>query len=405
MAPLGTPRQDHLVEADRHREPSNPAECAPQARTLGIYLHIPFCRRRCHYCSFNTGPYDPTAMERFLIALEREIDLVGAAPWAPTVRVGTLFFGGGTPSLLEAEELARILNRVRKQFVLDEDAEITVECNPESVSRDKLEGYRLAGVNRVSLGVQSLDDALLRRLGRLHSAAEAHRAIEDARAAGIWNVNVDLIYGFPGLDLLTWERSVRGALAWEPEHLSAYALTLDEGSRRASQGVRDLPTEDAVTEQYWSLATSAREAGYTHYEISNYCRSGFRSRHNQAYWRREEYLGLGPGACGFLGEVRYGNVKPVERYCWRLETGAFPVGQADQLSPEQQLGEQLILGLRLEEGVPVPWLEARVAERPARLRQLLDSWQALKLLVVEAGRARLTEAGFLLSDALFVEFL
>ncbi|MFQ5520496.1 MAG: radical SAM family heme chaperone HemW [Candidatus Methylomirabilia bacterium] len=405
MAPLGTPGQDHLVGVDRHREPSNPGEWAPHTRTLGLYLHIPFCRQRCHYCSFNTGPYDPTAMDRLLMALEREIDLAGAAPWAPTVRVGTLFFGGGTPSLLEADELARILNRVRKHFIVAEDAEITVECNPESVSREKLEGYRLAGVNRVSLGVQSLDDAILCRLGRLHSAGEAHRAAGAARAAGISNLSVDLVYGLPGLDLPTWEATVQGALAWEPEHLSAYALTLDEGSRWAAQGVANLPTAETVTEQYWSLATCAREAGYAHYEISNYCRPGFRSRHNQVYWRGEEYLGLGPGACGFLGGVRYGNVKPVERYCRSLETGVFPIGQAEQLSPEQRQGERLILGLRLEEGVPLPWVEARVGERPVRLRNLLDSWQALKLLVVEGSRVRLTEAGFLLSDSLFVELL
>ncbi|MFQ5827696.1 MAG: radical SAM family heme chaperone HemW [Candidatus Methylomirabilia bacterium] len=405
LAALATDRQDHLVVTGGRGAPSSPAEWAPHAQRVGIYLHIPFCHQRCFYCSFNTGLYQPAAMGRFLRALEREIELVGAAPWARDVAVGTVFFGGGTPSLLEADELGGILDRLRKGFTFAEDVEITAECNPESASREKLEGYRLAGVNRVGLGVQSLDDSLLRRLGRLHSSHEAHRAIEAVRAAGIKNLSVDLMYGLPGLELPAWEATVRGVFAWGPEHLSAYALTLDEGSHWASQGAADLPGEEAVTGQYWLLTALARERGYAHYEISNYCRPGSASRHNQVYWKGEEYVGLGPGGCGFLGEVRYGNVKPVERYRAMLEAGEFPIGQAEWLSLRERQGERLILGLRLAEGVPLRWLEARVAEEPTRLGPLVETWKRLGFMAVEAGRVRLTEAGFLLSDSLFVELL
>lgn len=414
MAPLAAPRQNHLVGASAispHLYPL-PFEgrgqgegWRPRTRTLGVYLHIPFCRQRCHYCSFNTGPYRPAAMDRFLSALEREIDLVGQAGWAGAVTVGTVFLGGGTPSLLEPDELAGILDRLRKHFNWAPEVEVTVECNPESLSREKLEGYRLAGVNRISLGVQSLDDALLLRLGRLHSASEAHRAFEAARAAGIRNVNVDLMYGLPGLDLSLWEATLAGVLAWGPEHLSAYALTLDEGSRWASEGVAGLPPEEAVIAQYWLLARMAREAGLEHYEVSNFCRPGFSSRHNQVYWRAEEYLGLGPGAAGFLGDIRYTNVKPIERYCAALEAGELPVGQREQLTTRQQRAERLILGLRLADGVPATWLRARAAEGPPRLAALLDAWERRELLVFQDGRAYLTEAGFLLSDTLFVELL
>ena len=255
---------------------------------LGVYLHIPFCRQRCSYCSFNTGPYRPAAMDRFHSALLDEIDLVGEAAWAGDVTIGTVFFGGGTPSLLEPIELETILDRLRKRFALDPGAEVTVECNPESLTRAKAEGYRLAGVNRLSLGVQSLDDDLLVRLGRLHSSDDARRAFDAARSAGVDNVSLDLMYGLPGQDVARWESTVREVLAWRPEHLSAYALTLDEGSRWAGEGVAGLPGEETVTAQYWALARMAREAGYEHYEISNYARRGFRSRHNQVYWRAEE---------------------------------------------------------------------------------------------------------------------
>jgi len=364
---------------------------------LGVYLHIPFCRQRCSYCSFNTGPYRPAAMDRFHSALLGEIDLVGEAAWAGDVTIGTVFFGGGTPSLLEPIELETILDRLRKRFALDPGAEVTVECNPESLTRAKAEGYRLAGVNRLSLGVQSLDDDLLVRLGRLHSSDDARRAFDAARSAGVDNVSLDLMYGLPGQDVARWESTVRGVLAWRPEHLSAYALTLDEGSRWAGEGVAGLPGEETVTAQYWALARMAREAGYEHYEISNYARRGFRSRHNQVYWRAEEYLALGPGACGFLGDVRYGNVKPVERYCTALEAGGLPLGTHEVLTPAQRKAEKVILGLRLSDGVPLAWLEDA--------RSLVETWASLGLLEVAGDRCRLTEAGFLLSDSLFVHLL
>ncbi len=377
---------------------TGPPDLRPsQTETLGLYLHIPFCRQRCHYCSFNTGPYRPAAMARFLSALLREIDLVGEAEWAGRVGIGTVFFGGGTPSLLEADEMATILSRLEKHFSLEPTAEVTVECNPESLTRDKAEGYRVAGVNRLSLGVQSLEAELLARLGRLHSPEDARRAFDNAREGGVDNLSVDLMYGLPDLDLDRWEETTREILRWRPEHLSAYALTLDEGSRWTSEGVAGLPGEETVTAQYWLLARLAGEAGYEHYEISNYARGGFRSRHNQIYWRGEEYLGLGPGGCGFLGDVRYANVKPIERYCAMLEAGTLPLGTWEVLSPRERRAERRILGLRLSDGVPLAWLED--------VGPHIETWRSLGLLDVVDGRCRLTEAGFLLSDSLFVELL
>jgi oxygen-independent coproporphyrinogen III oxidase len=378
---------------------------APRAGSLGAYLHVPFCTKRCGYCSFNTAPESPGAVARFVPALLREIDLVARAPWAAPIELRSVFLGGGTPSLLPADAMAEILERLRTRFGIEAGAEVTVECNPESVSLERLSGYRRAGVTRISLGVQSLDDRILPALDRLHTAAQAREAFDAARGAGFEDVSVDLIYGLPGLDVATWEETVKGVLGWQPDHLSAYALTLDEGSLWHSTGIAALPHEDTVTAQYARLTRLAEASGFEHYEISNYATPGHRSTHNQIYWRAEEYLGLGPGACGFLGDVRYGNVKSVERYGAMVAAGLPPVGTHETLTARQRLAERLILGLRLGDGVPAAWLEERAALGPARLGSALEAWRERGLLIRRDGRVRLTDAGFLLSDALFIELL
>jgi len=343
-------------------------------------------------------------MRRYVGALRRELGLLAAASWASSVSLATVFFGGGTPSLLSPDDMAGILDEVRGRLALSPSAEITVECNPESVSGDKLAAYRAAGVNRISLGVQSLDDSILPVLGRLHDARGARRAFETVRETGFDNVSVDLMYGLPQQDADTWTRSVSGVLAWQPEHLSAYGLTLDAGSLWAVTGVHGLPGEAAVVEQYWALAGAAQARGFEHYEISNYARPGFRSRHNQIYWHAAEYLACGPGACGFVGDVRYGNVKPVTRYCATLESGALPIDTAERLTERQRVGERLILGLRLVDGVPRAWLDERLAGDVALARRVAV-WCERGLLTERAGRVALTETGFLLSDTLFVELV
>jgi putative oxygen-independent coproporphyrinogen III oxidase len=381
------------------------AEVAPAHSSVGVYVHVPFCTRRCEYCSFNTAPIDDReVVSRYLAALKAEIALLGAAGWARGLTVETIFLGGGTPSLLEVGEMEGVLGALGRAFAVEATAEVTVECNPESVTPAKLAGYRRAGVNRISLGVQSLDDAMLPAIGRLHTAAEARAAFEAARAAGFDNVSVDLIYGLPGLTPESWRSTVDGVLGWRPEHVSAYGLTLDPGSVWGSSGVHGLPGEDAVIGHYWTMAERARAQDYEHYEISNYARAGARSRHNQIYWRRREYLACGPGAAGFLGDVRHVNVKPVRRYVQLLEDGRLPIDTCERLTPPQALAETLILGLRTGDGVEIERLNARSAGDPA-LERRLAGWRDQGLLIDEGGRARLTESGFLLSDALFVDLL
>jgi putative oxygen-independent coproporphyrinogen III oxidase len=381
------------------------AETSPRRPGLGLYVHVPFCSKRCHYCSFNTAPLEGRAqIRRYVAAVLTEARLLAGASWAAGVELRTIFFGGGTPSLLEPEDLAALLDGVRARFAVAPGAEVTVECNPESVSRDKLAAYRAAGVSRISLGVQSLSDAILPRLGRLHDARGARAAFGAAREAGCDNVSVDLMYGLPDQDPATWQLSVGRVLAWAPEHLSAYGLTLDGGSLWAVTGVAGLPAEDAVVEQYWTLARAAALSGFEHYEISNYARPGFRSRHNQVYWHAAEYLALGPGACGFVGDVRYGNVKPVSRYCAVLEAGSLPIDTSERLTPRQRLGEQLMLGLRLADGVPRAWLDARI-DGDAALAHKVQAWRQAGVMVERGEQVALSEAGFLVSDAVFAELL
>src|SRR2546422_4895474 len=356
---------------------------APRAGTVGAYLHIPFCTQRCGYCSFNTAPDAPGAVARFVPALLGEIDLAAKAPWAAAIRLKSVFVGGGTPSLLPPDSMAAILDRLHARFPIESSAEITVECNPESVSLARLAAYGKAGVTRISLGVQSLDDRILPALDRLHTAAQAREAFDAARAAGFSDVSADLIYGLPGLDVPTWEATVTGVLGWQPDHLSAYALTLDEGSLWHAKGMSAgraagrrgagappsetsenpivLPPEETATAQYRRMTELAAEAGFEHYEVSNYARPGHRSAHNQIYWRAEEYLGFGPGACGFLGEVRYANVKAVDRWAAMIAAGEAPVGSHETLTPRPRMAERLIPGLRLREGGPAQWLQERGA--------------------------------------------
>jgi len=382
------------------------ADAVPAGRELGFYIHVPFCRKRCYYCSFNTAPLeDRASVERYVQSVVIEVGLVGAAPLNQRrPEIATVFLGGGTPSLLEPDELAVILDAIRDGFAVAADVEITVECNPESVTREKLGAYRGAGVNRVSLGVQSLDDTILPVLGRLHDARGARAAFVAAREAGFDNVSVDLMYGLPGLDVGGWRGGLAGVLDWQPDHVSAYGLMLDAGSLWGATGAPPVPAEETTVAQYRGLCDAAGERGFEHYEISNWARPGFRSRHNQIYWRRAEYLAAGPGGCGFVGNVRYGNTKPLARYCALVEERRLPIDTSERLTERQALGERLILGLRTVDGVPATHLVERAAADPALARRV-QTWRERGLLIVEHGRAWLSEEGFLLSDALFVELL
>lgn len=321
---------------------------------LGLYIHIPFCARVCPYCDFNVYARQERLIPAYVEALVREMDLLHER--LGSVAVMTIYFGGGTPSLLPPEAVARLIQAARERFAVEPDAEIDLEANPESAREDNLAGYREAGVNRLSIGVQTLHARGLKVLGRAHKPHVPEQALAAARSAGFTNVNLDFIYGWPGQTLEDWERDLDIALAWQPEHLSLYALTLEPGTpmqRAVERGVLTVPDDDAVAEMAELAEAKLAAAGWLHYEVSNWARCPeLASRHNQIYWKNGRYIGLGAGAHAYLGNTRSSNERLPARYIELVRDGRLPVVFEETIDPRTEMTETMILGLRLlEEGV------------------------------------------------------
>jgi oxygen-independent coproporphyrinogen-3 oxidase len=371
---------------------------------LGIYVHVPFCVAKCGYCDFASVPLAAGALEPYLEALEQEIR---TAPEAGR-RAATVFFGGGTPSLLAGAQLGRALAAVRAAFALAPDAEITIEANPGTLDAAKVAAWRALGVTRVSLGVQSLDDALLARIGRRHTAHEALAALGLLRAAGFGNVGFDLIHGLPGQTAALWRRDLARAIALGPEHLSLYALGVEEGTafhRELRAGRLKLPPEEELAEMLAAAAALAGAAGYERYEISNWARSGCRCRHNLDCWSLGEYRGFGAGAHSFLRRPRprrHANERDPGTYARLMRERGDAIVLREDPGPRQLAGEGAMLGLRTTGGIDE---DAFAAAHGARWDELFPEAAALAAgrgwLEREAGRLRLTPEGMLFSDALF----
>ena len=321
---------------------------------LGLYLHIPFCSAICNYCNFNRGLFDAALKARYVAALEAEIR--GAANRARPDAADTIFFGGGTPSLLEPEDVGALIRACRESFDLRADAEVTLETNPETSTPARLEAFRAAGVTRICFGVQSFRDAELRRLGRLHSAARAQAAVGEARAAGFDNVSLDLMMWLPQQSADDWRESVEALVALGPEHASLYLLELYPNAplkeEMARAGWSLAPDDDAAEMYLWSLAR-LETAGYVQYEISNVARPGRASRHNLKYWTDGEWLGFGCGAHSTRGGVRWKNVAATADYIDRVAAGASPVAERRPGSPRERVEDALFTGLRLTAGVDI----------------------------------------------------
>ena len=334
---------------------------APPAAGFGIYVHVPFCLARCHYCDFVTYTGMEGLHRPYAAALVAEADLALGA-LAPPPTVTSVFIGGGTPTLLPPADLARLLGRLRELAPFAPGAEVTVEANPETVDGRVADGLAAAGVTRVSLGVQSFDERVLAALGRTHGVASVTRAVAALRAAGITNLNLDLIYGCPREDAGSWRRSLERAVAHAPEHLSCYALTIEPATkfgRLVAAGSMAPPGEDLLADRYEAACALLAEAGYRHYEVSNWARGpagpdglpALASRHNLTYWRRHPYLGLGAGAHEHLGETRRWNVPAVPRYLELVRAGTRPVAGEEHLTAEQARLEAVMLRLRTVDGL------------------------------------------------------
>lgn len=385
---------------------------------IGLYLHIPFCTSKCGYCDFNSYAGHDHLIPSYTSTLVRDASLWRAAVGDRTVE--TVFFGGGTPSLSPVDDMARILEGLGATFAIAHDAEVSLEANPGSLSVEYLRGLRGVGFNRLSIGVQSLHDDELRSLDRQHTAADAREAFRAARAAGFDNVNLDFIYGLPEQPMSRWQRTLEEALAMAPEHLSLYALTIEDGTplaRDVARGRVPAPDADAQADQYeWTQDRLAGE-GYEHYEISNWARPGRRCRHNLIYWQNREYLGLGAGAHSFLGGVRFSTVLLPNRYIELVDetVAADAAGEprtmrhvagVEQITSELAMSDTMILGLRLVDGVSRGEFRRRHGvEMDAPYGALIEEFAGYGLLDSTPERVVLTRRGRLLSNELFQRLL
>lgn len=374
--------------------------------TLGLYIHIPFCKSKCLYCDFYSLPRSETMMDRYTAVLckhlsERASHAVGRS-------VDTVYFGGGTPSYLGAQRLTRLLACIKEHFHLERDTEITLEANPESLhDTETVQVLRRAGFNRISLGVQSANDEELRAVGRIHTFEQVRRAVAAIREGGIENLSLDLIYGLPGQTMESWQRTVETVAALAPEHLSCYGLKVEEGTPLyAMQDSLTLADDDQQADMYLWTAKYLAQTGYEHYEISNFARSGHFSRHNMKYWMLEEYMGFGPGAHSDFGGVRYSYVRDLAAYCACVESGSDDlIDQREQITPQERTTEYLMLGLRTARGIDQESFEQRFGLPFAPIEAVLEQFRKSGHAVNENGRWHLTAEGFLLSNAIILAVL
>lgn len=378
---------------------------------LALYLHIPFCVRKCFYCDFNSVADAPLPLEEYTALLEKEMAVRAGALDVPATAT-TLYLGGGTPSLLAPELVARLVEAAVRHFSLADDAEVTLEANPGTVTLESLTGYRAAGVNRLSLGVQSLDDRFLALLGRVHTAAEAGRAVDLARRAGFDNLGIDLIHSLPGQTLEQWQETLARGVALGPEHVSAYGLSIEEGTpfaASAGRGELHLPDEEESASMFETTRDLLTAAGFEGYEIANFARPGRRSRHNQVYWRRGSYLGFGAGAHSFLATGwgrRWHNPPEIMAYRSRIAAGTPDDQDLTLLTEQEARSEFMFLGLRLLEGVSGETFRAAFGVG------FDDLWGteiaglvADGLLERDGERLRLTRPGLLLANRVFAAFV
>jgi oxygen-independent coproporphyrinogen-3 oxidase len=381
------PAPGEAAEGGTRRE--GPSVAARDAARAGLYVHVPFCATRCTYCDFATDTLTRPALERYLASIERECAAREAE--AASVVFTSVFFGGGTPSSLSSRHFRQVWGAIRRHFTIADDAEITLEANPESVRDALLETWRDCGVGRLSMGAQTFDDAELRTLGRIHGAARPEEALRRARVFGFERLSLDLMFGFPGNDAAAWARTLDRALALEPEHLSAYCFIPEPGTplgHAVLEGHVALPAPEAQADQYEQLHAAVEGAGLAAYETSNFCRPGGEARHNLVYWLRRPYLGLGPSAHGLLGGRRYGNRRDLLPWANALDPGR-PADDGAEREDERAEGLEIVmLGLRLCSGL-------RAADYPAAAwaRVMAAHGPALERAIA-TGRLERTDAGF-----------
>ncbi|MBK9313963.1 MAG: radical SAM family heme chaperone HemW [Acidobacteria bacterium] len=374
----------------------------------GIYLHIPFCATRCHYCNFATGGYESDIARRYVAALIEEIGRTRFEE--PSMRsVDTIYLGGGTPTTLSIDQLAAILDACRKTFDVTTDAEITCEANPGSIDLDYLKDLQTAGINRLSFGVQSFDDGELQMIGRTHSSEEAREAVRLARQARFQNLSIDLIAGLPEQTMDTWQRNLDEAFALEPDHISVYMLELYKDApllHRVERGELRAIDEELTVEMYFALKDEAEKRGFDHYEISNWALPGSESRHNLKYWTGAPYMAYGVSAAGYDAISRWSNTRNIHEYLDKIESGQSAVMENISLDDDDKQSESIFLKLRLKGGVDLNEHRLRFGvDVRSRYREEIDRLLDAGLIEFDGDRMRISRKGLVLANEVFAEFV
>ena len=367
-------------------------------KPLGLYLHIPFCKSKCAYCDFYSLPHSEEKMDAYTAALIRHLEEV--APRCAAHTADTVYFGGGTPSYLGEKRLTKLLKTVKKRYHVAAGAEITLEANPDSAGDWKtLRALRRAGFNRVSLGVQAADDALLRRIGRVHTWDQVLSSVAAARMAGFDNLSLDLIYGLPGQTMAAWQDTLRAAVALEPKHLSCYGLKVEPGTPLWQQRESaDIPDDDAQADMYLWTVDYLEKQGYAQYEISNFARPGYESRHNLKYWTLGEYAGFGPGAHSDMGGVRFAYERDLDGYI----AGELRLSEMEEIAPLDRDLEYIMLSLRTVQGIDSAYFQRQFRQKFQPMEELLAQYEVHGLAARTEHGWRLTPRGFFVSNAIIV---
>lgn len=369
---------------------------------LELYVHIPFCVRKCQYCDFLSGPSDEETKDRYIEALLKEIR---AAEHTEDYEIVSVFIGGGTPSALKAEAIASIMSTLQEQFFFCEDAEVTIEANPGTVDLEKLTIYRNVGINRLSLGLQSTDAEELKLLGRIHSYEEFLKSYEWAREAGFSNINIDLMFAIPGQTGEAWRQHLYQVAELNPEHISAYSLIIEEGTPFAEQNL-DLPDEDTEYQMYEDTAEILERYGYRQYEISNYAKQGYMCRHNAGYWQRREYLGFGLGASSLYRGMRFSNTRRMQEYLKESRNPDQICKDVTVLSRNERIEEFMFLGLRMTEGISEKKFEENFDVRLMDVYgDILQKYEETGFMEHIETKWRLTRKGIHVSNHILADFL
>lgn len=374
-----------------------------EEKRLGIYIHIPFCKSKCEYCDFYSigGSRDRRVTDDYLQALADHIREAGRL--APEYLVDTVYFGGGTPSFFGAENLEKILDEIHKSFRLSVEAEITLEANPDSVTLQSMKKLVRAGFNRISIGVQSDDDEMLKKLGRPHNFHQAKQALTLARQAGFGNISLDLMYGLPNQTLTAWKETVLRVVGLRPEHISCYALKVEEGTPLWSyKELANLPDDDTQADMYLAASDLLRDYGYEHYEISNFAKKGFASKHNLKYWTGGEYLGFGPTAASDFAGKRFTILRDLHGYIQGIAKKETVLSECETIPARERAGEYVMLRLRTSDGISAEEYERQYLMPFAPLEKAMQRFEEKGYAVYENDRWRLTERGWLVSNQIIL---